>query len=113
MGVKLLALYCTKTAPYCRITSATVPAPEFPLVSYSSPTVFFPAPSFLGTITFIGGFNQWVTRILFLPGLSDKNMCSLRKPGPHKAIKSSGSLEHLEMSQTNWFFFSPLSQKSV
>lgn len=82
-------------------------------LSYSSPTVFFPALSFLGTIMFTGGFNQWVTRTLFLPGLSDKNTCSLHKPGPHKAIKSPGSLEHLEMSQANWFFFSPFSQKPV
>lgn len=75
--------------------------------------LFPPAPSFLGTIMFPGGFNQWVTRTLFLPGSSDKYTCSLHKPGPHKAIKSPGSLEYLETSQTNWFFFSPLSQKPV
>lgn len=113
MGVKLPALHCRKIAPYCHISSATVSSPVSSCFYYSSPTVFFTALSFLGTIMFTGGFNQWVTRTLFLPGLSDKNTCSLHKPGPHKAIMSPGSLEHLETSQTNWFFFSPLSQKPV
>lgn len=36
------------------------------------PPVFLPAPSFLGTITFIGSFSQGAARTSFLPGLSDK-----------------------------------------
>lgn len=47
------------------------------------------------------------------PGFISQNISSFHKPGPHKAIKSSGSLGHLETTQTNWFFFSSLSQMSV
>lgn len=87
---------------------------QLPLVSLTRPLPSFsPAPSFLGTIMFTGGFNQWVTKTLFLPGLSDKNTCSLYKPGPHKAIKSPGSLEHLEMSDKLVFLLTSLSEACV